>query len=406
MSEPGRRRRVARAPWILLLALAGGCAVVRAPNVRDGTQQTAAGRASYPLQPTWEESDEATLSQLRLAKAQGDAEKPALDRLRRDAIASAHMPAGEYDVTLFVQPPMGWYDAPGAGGGALAWHDAPTGGAHVSVVVRDAADGRTVAGVGVRLTVTSGGAPASTDSLPFGWYPELNRYGANVDALGPGTYTFRVELTPPSYDRHDPTNGDRYAQPAMAEFTDVRVGAIAPAAALDTAAAGALARIQGDAVADALYTMLHGVAVFGAEQRSGDYLVAFADEFAETFWKKHGDDLRYALEEEESNAHNAHVEVGVRDARTGRFLPGLNVRVTVTAPDGHRAGSSAVALMWHPWLYHYGMNWRIPGASDHYTVQVHADPPSWRRYGRESGSLFAQPIDLDFTSVRFRTGQK
>jgi hypothetical protein len=388
-------------------AAVGACVVVRAPNLRRGIQTTATGRASYPLLPTWSESDEATLQQLQLAKAQGDAEGAALDELRHGgAVASGEMPAGEYDVTWILLPAQGWY-APGTAG-ALEWHRPAAGSANLSVVVRDAADGRTVPGLGVQIDyLDAAGRSLRRDSLPFAWYEDLNRYGDDV-VLPAGVRALRVTLAPPTYDRHDPVNGDRYADTVMAEFGDVRLAGNVPAQNGTDAprTVHALARAQGAALTNALYLMLHGVAVFGAEQRSDDYLVAFADEFAEPHWTPHGDALRYSIEDEASNANNAHVEVAVRDLRTGRFLPGLHVHVTVTSAHGKEAGSSAVPLMWHPWTHHYGMNWRVPRAGDEYRVRVHADVPAWRRFVSEGSAPFAHPIDVEFTDVRFRTGQK
>jgi hypothetical protein len=61
--------------------------------------------------------------------------------------------------------------------------------------------------------------------------------------------------------------------------------------------------------------------------------------------------------------------------------------------------------MWHPWIHHYGRNWRVPHAGD-YRLQVHVDPPSWPRGDRQSGRRFVQPIDVVFDGVHVFTGQK
>jgi hypothetical protein len=118
-----------------------------------------------------------------------------------------------------------------------------------------------------------------------------------------------------------------------------------------------------------------------------------------------GQKLHYDVSFEQSAARNSHVEVGALDALTGRFLPDLKVRATVLR-DGHELGTMAQPFMWHPWLYHYGENWRVP-RSGSYDVRVHADPPPFRRYGPQvAGAAMATAIDTTFHGIRIVTGQK
>jgi hypothetical protein len=60
--------------------------------------------------------------------------------------------------------------------------------------------------------------------------------------------------------------------------------------------------------------------------------------------------------------------------------------------------------MWHPWLYHYGANWRVPG-SGAYAVEVRFQPPAYRRYGR-TGRRFADSVATAFAGARVLTGEK
>lgn len=51
-----------------------------------------------------------------------------------------------------------------------------------------------------------------------------------------------------------------------------------------------------------------------------------------------------------------HVEVAVRDAGDGRFVPGAKVTVTRISPDRTEVGTEHHSLLWHPMVYHYGRN--------------------------------------------------
>src|SRR6266542_5903610 len=67
------------------------------------------------------------------------------------------------------------------------------------------------------------------------------------------------------------------------------------------------------------------------------------------------------LEWHDSQDENAHIEVVVRDAADGRFIPGLTVYATLLDRAGTEIGTHQQPFLWHPWLYHYERNWRVPG---------------------------------------------
>ena len=378
--------------------------IVRSPNLESGMRLTEAGRGTAPSMSPFTESDEATAQQLERARDVGIVMNDELHWVREhDAAASAEMTAGDYRIAYVITAAEGYYDS------TSAWHEPAAGSAHVAAVVRDAADGREVPGLTVRATITPAGGTASSMALPYGWHRALNRYGENV-ALPTGPFTLRIDVAPPTYWRHDPTNGDRFTDTVTAEFTNVSVSASALAranaavsdASLDSARA-ALARREGEALERPLLEMFSSVAVNGEQTRVGDYLVVVAVERAEGYWMPMGKDVGYNIVESQSAAHNAHVEVGVRDANTGRFLPGLDLRATVLR-GGREVGTKHEPFMWHPWIHHYGENWRVPGTG-RYAVRVHAAPPPFRRYGR-AATFFTAPLDLTVDGLRFVTGQK
>lgn len=63
--------------------------------------------------------------------------------------------------------------------------------------------------------------PASTSPSRVVWHPLLSPYAANGEL--PGSYTVRVEFPPPSFPRHDETNGRPFLAPCRVELTGVGI---------------------------------------------------------------------------------------------------------------------------------------------------------------------------------------
>jgi hypothetical protein len=101
---------------------------------------------------------------------------------------------------------------------------------------------------------------------------------------------------------------------------------------------------------------------------------------------------------------NAHIEVAVADAAVGRFVPGLDVTVTLLDADGEMFSGTA-PFLWHPFLHRYGFNARVPGEGP-FTVRVHIDPPSWMRHDPVNGKRYGEPVDVEFADVGFEPGRK
>lgn len=162
-----------------------------------------------------------------------------------------------------------------------------------------------------------------------------------------------------------------------------------------------LAVAQGAAYRAALDHMANDVADSGGTKRAGDYLVAYAIEEAEGMYELVDGELQW----HNPGDTNAHVEVAVCDAADGRFIPGLDVTVTLIAPDGQEFGPEQQPLLWHPMLYHYGRNWELP-ADGEYTIRVHIDPPTFMRHDEINGRRFVDPVDVEFTGVAIERGSE
>ena len=261
--------------------------------------------------------------------------------------------AGPYRVAILLEKPKGFYRFAGK---EQEWVN-PVGNAFLGVVVRDGYDRRVVPELEVKVSVMDDqGKLIEEKVLPFGWFPLLNRYGENLLLSDKGNYRFKVEISPPSFLRHDPVNGDRYPEKATAEFDQVyfQEDSLPEPVREDNQSEWLpLAKAQGSALQQALDNMISGVATDGSEVKSGDYLLAYADEYAEGYWEKRHGKLVYNTRVENCTEKNGHVEVAVMDALTGRFLPALDVTTTFLLGDDS-VNSYHPGLMWHPWIYHYG----------------------------------------------------
>ncbi|WP_199516708.1 iron transporter [Nucisporomicrobium flavum] len=51
--------------------------------------------------------------------------------------------------------------------------------------------------------------------------PFLHHYGCNAQLPGTGPYDVTVRIDPPTYQRHNPVNGARYAEPVEVHFDKV-----------------------------------------------------------------------------------------------------------------------------------------------------------------------------------------
>lgn len=159
-----------------------------------------------------------------------------------------------------------------------------------------------------------------------------------------------------------------------------------------------LAREQGGVYVKALEHMVDDVASGGGEKRAGDYVVGFAHEDAEGMYRLVDGELVW--QEPEGNIH---IEISVRDASDDRFIPGLTVHLTLMGASGEEVATQTMPFLWHPWLYHYGRNWTIPGDGS-YTLRVRIEPPTFMRHDEENGRRYAEEVRVEFPDVWLETG--
>ncbi|NHN58331.1 MULTISPECIES: iron transporter [Halorussus] len=162
-----------------------------------------------------------------------------------------------------------------------------------------------------------------------------------------------------------------------------------------------LAQQAGDAYQEALDYMANEVAHTGGKQEAGEYVVGFAQEEAEGMYvlQKEGQ-----FEWVEPDDENCHLEVAVCDAEDGRLVPECTVLASLIDEGGERVGPTRLPLLWHPGLYHYGKNLAVPGEGA-YDVEVHVEPPEFKRHDEQNGDRYGEPVTVTFEDVDIETGQ-
>ena len=162
-----------------------------------------------------------------------------------------------------------------------------------------------------------------------------------------------------------------------------------------------MAREQGKTYVNALKEMSKKEADTGGEKKAGNYVVAYAVESAEGMYKFNNGELKW----QDPGKKNIHIEISVRDGADDRFIPGLDVSVTVMDDSGKEIGSHNQEFLWHPWLFHYGRNWELPGDGK-YTLKVDIKAPKFMRHDKKNGLRFAEDVEVVFENVKITTGQK
>jgi Fe2+ transport protein len=106
----------------------------------------------------------------------------------------------------------------------------------------------------------------------------------------------------------------------------------------------------------------------------------------------------------EPQEENLHLEITLRDAADGRFVPGVRVPATLIAPDGEEVGTYEQPMLWHPMLYHYGRNWVVPRDGE-YVLRVRVEPPRFSRHDGVNGCRFLEPASVEFVGVKVERGR-
>lgn len=180
--------------------------------------------ASPTEKPPERPSREADKQQLDLARREGEAYAAELQYMVKEVADTGDQKrAGDYVVAFAQEKAEGMYHPDGNGG--LEWMEPGEGeNCHLEVSVSDAGDGRFIPYLSIQASLTSSdGTRIGPFEVPFLWHPGLYHYGKNIALPGDGSYSINIRVAPPTFARHDRTNGRRYAQPVSVDFENVKI---------------------------------------------------------------------------------------------------------------------------------------------------------------------------------------
>lgn len=158
----------------------------------------------------------------------------------------------------------------------------------------------------------------------------------------------------------------------------------------------------GDAYRRSVQHFISKVAQVGDIRDVGDMTIGVAAEEAEPLFHLIGGTLQ--LKEPPEGA-NAHLEVVVMDRADGRFIPGLHVEATLSGDEGE-VGTFVLPFLWHPTMYHYGTNVRIPRPGATYSLAVAIEPPTFHRHDKVNGKRYATAVSARFDGLAIKGGRK
>jgi hypothetical protein len=161
-----------------------------------------------------------------------------------------------------------------------------------------------------------------------------------------------------------------------------------------------LALAQGDTYALALVEMQEEDVHASVEIE--DYIISIACEDAEGMYMYNDGKLEWMIPHE---GDNQHFEVVVQDKEDKRFIPGLEVHATLFDEHKKEVAKMEVPFIWHPFLFHYGINCKIPKAGK-YTAEIFIKKPSFHRHDEEVGNRYANDVTITLGPVLLKPGRK
>ncbi|WP_432141218.1 iron transporter [Streptomyces sp. bgisy084] len=138
------------------------------------------------------------------------------------------------------------------------------------------------------------------------------------------------------------------------------------------------------------------IAANGGEARAGDYRIGYIVEAAEPWFHSehsgHGKLVSRAPAKNETH----HIEIIPREAKTGRIVPDVPIRLEVIDSKGKVVQAQDLNF-YYAEFFHYANNFSIPKAGK-YTLRATLQPPTFLRHGA-SGE---KPALSEKTTATFR----
>ncbi|MGW2559882.1 iron transporter [Streptomyces sp. NPDC001514] len=143
------------------------------------------------------------------------------------------------------------------------------------------------------------------------------------------------------------------------------------------------------------------IAARGGETKAGEYRIGYIVEAAEPwFQSEHGAHGKLVNREPAKNETH-HIEIIPMEAKTGRIVPNVPIRLEVV--DGKGKVVQAQDLnFYHAEFFHYANNFSIPTAGK-YTLRATLKPPTFLRHGASGEKpALSETVTATFAGVELK----
>ena len=134
-----------------------------------------------------------------------------------------------------------------------------------------------------------------------------------------------------------------------------------------------------------------------------DYIITASFEPAEGMYLMQTDQTLKWVTPGESD--NQHFEVIVQDKKDLRFIPYLYVVLKLFDEKENVVAEKEITFIWHPFVYHYGINGEIPREGD-FIPEVTVRKPLFPRHDQVRGNRYAKDVTIRLASVHLKPGKK
>lgn len=138
------------------------------------------------------------------------------------------------------------------------------------------------------------------------------------------------------------------------------------------------------------------------EEKVDDYIITVCAEEAEGLYQLEDGELEW---QDPKEGLNSHIEIIVQDADDKRFIPELNVHATLFTKDKEIIQEKYHPFLWHPYVFHYGANWRIP-AEGEYWVELKISAPRFHRHDVVKGKKYPRMINITLGPLKMEAERK
>jgi len=140
-----------------------------------------------------------------------------------------------------------------------------------------------------------------------------------------------------------------------------------------------------------------------ASVKVDDYLISIACENAEGMYMYNvKGNLEWMIPK---RGDNQHFEVVVQDKDDKRFIPALEIQAELLDENKKVAAEMIVPFIWHPFLFHYGINCKIPKAGKYY-AKVQIKKPSFHRHDETYGKRYKKDVTVTLGPITLKPGRK